>query len=312
MSPPKVQTLFTKAQKHWRTAFFSGVLHPVPSAPGKPRDVELISVTATGSTPMSDVTITSEVLPEGRIRFDLAVLSYGELDFSSIELSFDLTVDGHPVTLSLAQPEIDARMVRRPSEAKEKWREFLEDPGITRILDIGGRPRVGPSRKNAFPGKELLILDILDGPEVDIVGDVHEVSKITDEKFDAFLSIATFEHLIMPWKAAIEINRVLRPGGIGFVVTHQTVGVHERPWDFFRFSEWAWKGIFNVHTGFEIVAADMSQPAAILSNRWSQQTNEEHRSVGFRDSSVLVRKITEPLIDWDVSIGTITSDMYPH
>jgi len=33
-----------------------------------------------------------------------------------------------------------------------------------------------------------------------------------------------FEHLAMPWKVAVELNKILRPGGIAYFVTHQASG----------------------------------------------------------------------------------------
>ena len=58
-------------------------------------------------------------------------------------------------------------------------------------------------------------IDIVAGENVDVVGDAHQLSEYFDEDcFDAVFSISTFEHLAMPWKAAIEINRVMKTGGV--------------------------------------------------------------------------------------------------
>ncbi|WP_373690468.1 methyltransferase domain-containing protein [Sphingobium sp. DEHP117] len=58
--------------------------------------------------------------------------------------------------------------------------------------------------------------------------------------FDAVYSVSVFEHLLMPWKVALEMNRVLRMGGIAYIHTHQTLGLHDMPWDFWRFSDTSW------------------------------------------------------------------------
>jgi hypothetical protein len=40
----------------------------------------------------------------------------------------------------------------------------------------------------------------------------------------------------MPWKAVIEIIKVMSPGGLIFTQPHQTWPIHETPWDYWRFS----------------------------------------------------------------------------
>jgi hypothetical protein len=62
----------------------------------------------------------------------------------------------------------------------------------------------------------------------------------------------------MPWKAVVEINQVLKPGGLLCIMTHQTVGMHDLPSDFWRISGDAWQSLLNVYTGFEIVIHAMS------------------------------------------------------
>ena len=66
-------------------------------------------------------------------------------------------------------------------------------------------------------------VDVHPGPNVDVVGDAHRLSQLVDGPFDAVYSISTFEHLAMPWKVVLEINRVLRDGGLLFTATHHTL-----------------------------------------------------------------------------------------
>ena len=51
---------------------------------------------------------------------------------------------------------------------------------------------------------------------MDVVGDAHTLSRhYPDAAFDAVMAFSVLEHLLMPWKLVIELNRVLKPGGIG-------------------------------------------------------------------------------------------------
>lgn len=56
--------------------------------------------------------------------------------------------------------------------------------------------------------------------------------------FDTVVSFQTFEHLREPWIAWCEIARVLKPGGIAIVSTHQSWRLHEEPFDFFRYTKY--------------------------------------------------------------------------
>src|ERR1043165_6505721 len=68
------------------------------------------------------------------------------------------------------------------------------------------------------------------------VGDAHELSKFFGTEFDAVFSLAVFEHFAMPWVVAAEINKVLKIGGLTFHSTHFAFPLHERPWDFWRYT----------------------------------------------------------------------------
>ena len=142
----------------------------------------------------------------------------------------------------------------RSRQIWEHFRQMLSEQGSIRILDVGGRNRSGSASRNVFPEAEYVTLDIVPGPEVSIVADAHDLrSSIESASFDAFISVSVFEHLMMPWTVVEQLNEVLRPGGLGFVLTHQSIGMHDMPWDFWRVSDTAWDALFNRFTGFEIL-----------------------------------------------------------
>jgi hypothetical protein len=115
----------------------------------------------------------------------------------------------------------------------------------------------------------------------------------------------------MPWKVALELNRVLAPDGIVYTSTHQTWAVHEEPWDFWRYSKYSWPALFNAATGFEIVEAVHGEPARIHACRTSPVTRSLPDSPAWLGSASIVRKIGETSLAWPVPLSAATAAMYP-
>lgn len=148
--------------------------------------------------------------------------------------------------------------------AHHRWGRYLVahfDFPDKKILEIGSRKVVSNVRKN-FKNAQYIGLDVYPGENVDIVGDIHRLSTYfsSDEKFDLIFSSAVFEHLAMPWRAAVEIGKCLKLGGYVFIETHYSYSSHERPWHFFQFSEQALKVLFSEEMGFRTIEAGVSNP----------------------------------------------------
>lgn len=198
--------------------------------------------------------------------------------------------------------------------AGKLWNQFhaiigkIDKP---KLLDIGGRSRSAIDRSKMFPRADVTVLDVLPGENVHVVGDAHSMSDILPpESFDAVYSVAVFEHLLMPWKVAVEMNAVMKPGAIGFVVTHQTIGMHDMPWDFWRYSDRAWDGIFNEHTGFRILDRVLALPQFILPFKIRPEKMDSEKAAGFEYSAVLFQKTGAASAKWDVPMS-IVDTMYP-
>jgi SAM-dependent methyltransferase len=181
-----------------------------------------------------------------------------------------------------------------------------------RMLEIGSRARSGISRRDVVQGDWTYVgLDIMEGPNVDIVGDAHAMSTLLPhDSFDAAMSLSVFEHLAMPWKAVLELNKVLKLGGVAFIQTHQTFPLHDEPWDFWRVSADAWPALFNAKTGFRVIEAAMAEPLMFVAKRWHLGVNF-HESRGCAVSSVLVEKIGNSTLSWDVDLSDCLSNRYP-
>ena len=167
--------------------------------------------------------------------------------------------------------------------------EKLKENSTGVLLEIGSRARSGKTYRDWFPNTMSYIgLDVTDGPNVDIIGDAHHITRYIKTKVDFVFSISTFEHLLMPWKAVIEINKVMSPGGVIFTQSHQTWTIHETPWDFWRFTRDGWSGLFNRHTGFEIVQTSYAQRSAYIPSFWTQP--------GYQLRCSGIRLISRPLV----------------
>jgi len=73
-----------------------------------------------------------------------------------------------------------------------------------------------------------------------------------DESFDSAICNAVLEHLEEPESAIRECYRLLKPGGIAIYSVPFIWHLHEEPRDFFRYSKYGLKYLFE-KVGFEIV-----------------------------------------------------------
>jgi len=211
-----------------------------------------------------------------------------------------------------------ALMEERISSAKTEImsQRFIADVNSKvpspQLLDLGGRDRSRIDRSALFPGARCTVLDIFPGDNVDVVGDAHELSKFFPANyFDFIYCVSVFEHLFMPWKVVLEMNRVLKKGGRAYVATHQTIGVHDMPWDFWRFSTWTWDALFNRFTGFKILEREMDREQYVIPFVLTSSKLDAEKSAGFESTVVLVEKIGRTRLRWPVKLARVLSTSYP-
>ena len=87
--------------------------------------------------------------------------------------------------------------------------------------------------------------------EVDLVGTAYEIP-VPENSFDSALSTAAFEHLAEPQAALSECHRVLKTGGIAVYTVPFIWHLHAEPWDYFRFSKYGLKHLFE-KANFEVL-----------------------------------------------------------
>lgn len=145
----------------------------------------------------------------------------------------------------------------------EKWSQKLKelcDHEGYEVLEIGSRIVTGANFRNLFEYAKYTGFDLYAGPNVDVVGDAHELTKYFDKKFDLIFCSAVFEHFAMPWIVADEIIKLCKMNGYIFVETHYSYSSHERPWHFFQFSEQALKVLFSETRGIRCIEAGVCNP----------------------------------------------------
>ena len=159
------------------------------------------------------------------------------------------------------------RVQRPPTISHIKWEKYLLDhfdKESMKILEVGSRNVTGSPYGKRFKKAKYTGFDFYDGDNVDVVGDAHKLSSYfkEGEQFDLIFSSAVFEHLHMPWVVAMEIQKLLKVGGYVFVETHFAFAAHERPWNFFQFSDMGLRALFSSALGFELIEKGMSNPIA--------------------------------------------------
>ena len=184
------------------------------------------------------------------------------------------------------------------------------------VLELGSRNVTGVTRRQHYPDAGRYVgFDIHPGDGVDVVGDAHRLGDhFPPDTFDAVLAASVFEHLLFPWKVVLELNKVMRPGGVLLVTTHPLWPAHELPWDFWRFPAGAFTALFNAHTGFEIRRCHEGLPARAYSMSPDRSTRQNHRHLMHQGVSVMAVK-TGPyrsdLLRWDLDAAMVTPTVYP-
>lgn len=196
---------------------------------------------------------------------------------------------------------------------EEKFFAAVRAHDSARVLEIGSRARSGISRGELFSGCEYVGVDICAGDNVDVVADVHELSKRRIGRFDFVFSVSVFEHLLMPWKVAVELAKIMNQGGLVFLQTHQAWALHDVPWDFWRFSRESWQAIFNSQTGFEIIGTAYKQPCLYVSafDTGSPVIDHGFKNFGYYTVVCLAKKIGEPKVEWPATLSQIIETKYP-
>ncbi len=122
--------------------------------------------------------------------------------------------------------------------------EFARDvaanlPIAEPLVEIGARAAEGQEGvadlRAMFGAAEHIGCDIQEGPGVDRIEDVHQLS-FADGSVGTVVCLETLEHVADPLRAVQEMHRVLRPGGVLAISSLMFFPIHAHPWDYWRFT----------------------------------------------------------------------------
>lgn len=110
--------------------------------------------------------------------------------------------------------------------------QFVKDDDT--VLDIGSFS-INGSYKELFDN--YTGLDIVPGPNVDIVAGDPYKWPIGKESYDVVISGQTFEHIEFPDQTMKEIYRALKPDGVCCIIAPSTGPQHDYPKDYRRYTK---------------------------------------------------------------------------
>ena len=132
---------------------------------------------------------------------------------------------------------------------------YLNPSQDLKILDIGSFDKTGDYNYGLILNEKKWTyhgLDLRAGNNIDIVVEnPYHWNEIEDETYDLVVSGQAFEHIEFFWLTLEEVKRILKPGGLFFLIVPSTGPVHKNPYDCYRFNEDAMKAMakyinFNV------------------------------------------------------------------
>jgi SAM-dependent methyltransferase len=191
---------------------------------------------------------------------------------------------------------------------------YLRKDRHYRILDLGSR-KVGAKHATHRSllteyDHEYVGADINAGPNVDLVMSKPYRIPAKSDSFDVVMTSQVFEHVAFPWVSFLEICRVVKPGGLIFVIAPSRGQRHGfvDAWRFYPDSMRAFAAIARV----DLLEAYVDLPARLPNGRPNYQaigSNWWGDAVGVfrkpRKYSKLVRLVRELNVWWGNRVGGV-------
>lgn len=120
--------------------------------------------------------------------------------------------------------------------------------GAVQTLNVGSGGEIAQVIQAA--GACPTSIDIDPDRKPDIVGSVEDLSQFSEGTFDGIFCMEVLEHVQDPFSAAREMTRVLRPNAVLIGSTPFILGMHDQPYDYWRFTA---HGIRRMFSDLEVV-----------------------------------------------------------
>ena len=124
------------------------------------------------------------------------------------------------------------------------------------VLDVGSYD-VNGSYRPLFVGHQYAGLDIVPGPNVDLVATSLYVYPIEDHTYDAVISGQSIEHVQDMHAWIREIARVVKPGGLVCIIGPQLWEEHRYPVDCWRILPDGMRFLLGTIAGLEVIESYM-------------------------------------------------------
>jgi SAM-dependent methyltransferase len=122
-----------------------------------------------------------------------------------------------------------------------------------RVLDVGSYDVNGTYKPMFGTGYKYEGLDIMEGPNVDIVATDPYKWPIEDNTYDVIISGSCLEHVEAPWLWIDEVYRVCKPGGLCVIQAPWKHGIHRHPVDCWRILPDAMIYLLSKRAKFEVL-----------------------------------------------------------
>lgn len=133
---------------------------------------------------------------------------------------------------------------------------YLDPNDELKILDIGSYDKNGDFNYGLIFNEKKWIyhgLDLKEGNNIDIVVEnPYDWKEVKDESYDLIVTGQAFEHIEFFWLTLDEVKRVLKPGGLFFIIVPSTGPVHRNPYDCYRFNDDAMKAMAK-YINFQVI-----------------------------------------------------------
>jgi len=137
----------------------------------------------------------------------------------------------------------------------------------SKILDVGAGQCY---YKKYFSHAQYVSQDLCIGDKkwdyscVDIISEIYNIP-VENESFDYLLCTQVLEHLKYPNQAFKEFSRILRKGGKLFLTVPLTWAEHQKPHDYFRYTQFSLKMLAEEHN-FEVESIEKEGGMFITNN----------------------------------------------